>query len=164
MECQNLHKHVLIGREFLSQFRKFAFHFSNHSIQIGRHWISCVKHREKEFVRLNRKTSIPHASKISWNPWQRTKLRYLGGLVDNSLVLDWKEHIKKISSKIFRAILSIAFVKTLYWSIVQPHLRYCFSVWGYFGEATINKLQKRQNRAARILAGNSFNNPGGPLI
>ena len=100
-----------------------------------------------------------------------TKTRYLGIQVDNSL--DWKEHIKIISSKIPRAIgflkyakniLPIASVKTLYTSIVEPHFRYCCSVWGCCGATTSNQLQKLQNRAARILLESSYNTPSGPLI
>ena len=92
-----------------------------------------------------------------------TKTRYLGVQVDNSL--DWNEHIKVISSKVSRAIgflkyakniLPIASVKTLYTSIVEPHFRYCCSVWGCCGATTINRLQKLQNRAARILMESSL--------
>ena len=100
-----------------------------------------------------------------------TKTGYLGVQVDNSL--DWNEHIKVISSKVSRAIgflkyakyiLPIASVKILYTSIVEPHFRYCCSVWGCCGATTINQLQKLQNRAARILMESSFNAPSGPLI
>ena len=56
------------------------------------------------------------------------KTKYLGVHVDNSL--DWKEHIKTVSTKVSRAIgflkhakniLPIASLKTLYSSIVEPH-------------------------------------------
>ena len=36
-------------------------------------------------------------------------------------------------------------------SLVQPHFDYCDSVWGSCTKALANKLQKLQNRAARIL-------------
>ena len=55
-------------------------------------------------------------------------------------------------------------MKTLYTSIVEPHFRYCCSVWGCCGATTINQFQKLQNRAARILMESSFNAPSGPLI
>ena len=100
-----------------------------------------------------------------------TKTRYLGVQVDNSL--DWKEHIKVISFKVSRAtgflkyaknILPITSEKTLYTSILEPHFRYCCSVWGCRGATTINQLQKLQNRAARILFESSIIVPSGPLI
>ena len=55
------------------------------------------------------------------------KTKYLGVHVDNGL--DWKEHIKTVSTKVSRAIgslkhakniLPIASLKTLYSSIVEP--------------------------------------------
>ena len=67
-----------------------------------------------------------------------TKIRYLGVQIENSL--DWNECIKVIFSKVSRAIgflkyakniLPIASVKALYTSIVEPHFRYCCSVWGW---------------------------------
>ena len=97
------------------------------------------------------------------------RTRYLGVQVGKSL--DWNEHIKVISSKVSRAIVflnmqkhPIASVKTLYKSIVEPHFRYCCSVWGCCGATTIHQLQELHNRAARILPKSSFNVPSGPLI
>ena len=97
------------------------------------------------------------------------KTKYLGVQVDNSL--DWKEHIKAVSSKVSRAIgflkharniLPMASLKTLYSGIVEPHFRYCCSVWGCCG--TTDQLQKLQNRAARIVTNSSFDSPSRPLI
>ena len=97
--------------------------------------------------------------------------KYLGIEIDSSL--DWKEQIKAISTKASRAIaflkhakkyLPMETLKTLYTSIVEPHFRYCCSVWGCCGVTGINQLQKLQNRAARILTNSSFDAPGGPLI
>ena len=99
------------------------------------------------------------------------KTKYLGVQVDNSL--DWKEHIKTVSTKVSRAIgflkhakniLPIASLKTLYSSIVEPHFRYCCSVWGCCGTTDIDQLQKLQNRAARIVTNSSFDAPSRPLI
>ena len=55
-------------------------------------------------------------------------------------------------------------LKTLYTGIVEPHFRYCCSVWGCAGSTEINQLQKLQNRAARIITNSSFDTPGRPLI
>ena len=99
------------------------------------------------------------------------KTTYLGVHVDNSL--DWKEHIKTVSTKVSRAIgflkhakniLPIASLKTLYSSIVEPHFRYCCSVWGCCGTTDIDQLQKLQNRAARIVTNSRFDAPSRPLI
>ena len=97
--------------------------------------------------------------------------KYLGVQVDNSL--DWKEHIKAVFSKVSRAIgflkharniLPMASLKTLHSGIVEPHFRYCCSVWGCCGTTDVNQLQKLQNRAARIVTNGSFDSPGRPLI
>ena len=95
------------------------------------------------------------------------KTEYLGVQIDNSL--DWKEHIKVISSKVSKAVgflrhakpfLPEETLKTLYTRIIEPHFRYCCLVWG----CEINQSQKLQNRAARIVTGSSFDAPCQPLI
>ena len=47
---------------------------------------------------------------------------------------------------------------------MEPHFRYCCSVWGCAGSSEINQLQKRQKRAARIITNSSFDAPSRPLI
>ena len=100
---------------------------------------------------------------------QNTK--YLGVQVDNTL--DWREHIQTISSKVSRAIgflkharsfLPEETLRTLYTGIVEPHFRYCSSVWGCCGATEINQLHKMQNRAARIVTGSKFDTSGLPLV
>ena len=99
------------------------------------------------------------------------KTKYLGVQIDCSL--DWKEQIKAVSTKVSRAIgflrhaksfLPMRSLKTLYTGIVEPHFRYCCSVWGCAGSTEINQLQKLQNRAARIIKNSSFDTPSRPLI
>ena len=99
------------------------------------------------------------------------KTKYLGVQIDCSL--DWKEQIKAVSAKVSRAVgflkhakkfLPRETLKTLYTGIVEPHFRYCCSVWGCCGLTEINQLQKLQNRAARIVTNSSFETPSRPLI
>ena len=52
----------------------------------------------------------------------------------------------------------------MYTGIVEPHFRYCCSVWGCCGLTEINRLLKLQNRAARIITGSRFDSPGQPLV
>ena len=52
----------------------------------------------------------------------------------------------------------------MYTSIVELHFHYCCSVWGCCGATTINRLEKLQSRATRILTERSFNAHSGPLI
>ena len=99
------------------------------------------------------------------------KTKYLGVQIDCSL--DWKEQIKAVCSKVSRAVGFLRHAKsflpketlqTLYTGIVEPHFRYCCSVWGCAGLTEINQLQKLQNRAARIITNSSFDAPSRPLI
>ena len=87
--------------------------------------------------------------------------------------VDWKEQIDAVATKVSRAIgflrhaqsfLPKASLKTFYTGIVEPHFRYCCSVWGCAGSSNINQLQKLQNRAARIITNSSFDIPSRPLI
>ena len=79
------------------------------------------------------------------------KTKYLGVQIDRSL--DWKEQIKAVSAKVSRAVgflkhaknfLPRETLKTLYTGIVEPHFRYCCSVWGCWGSTEVNQLQKLQ--------------------
>ena len=52
----------------------------------------------------------------------------------------------------------------MYISIVEPHVRNCCSVWGCCGETLIDKLQKLQNHAARIVTNSSYDASSLPSI
>ena len=99
------------------------------------------------------------------------KVKYLGVQVDDSL--DWKDQIKAMSSKVSKALgllkhakkfLPASSLRSLYLSIVEPHFRYCCSMWECCGSSTLLQLQKLQNRAARILTNSTFDAPSSPLI
>ena len=63
-----------------------------------------------------------------------------------------------------KSILPKETPKTKYTSIVETHFRYCCSVWGCCGLTEFKRLQKLQNRAARIVSGSSFDAQSQPLI
>ena len=99
------------------------------------------------------------------------EIKYLGVNLDDSL--SWKEQIKSVTSKVSRGMgmlkyakycLPEASLKALYSSIVEPYFRYCCSVWGACGLTEKNRLQKFQNRAARIVTSSKFDAPSRPLI
>ena len=88
-------------------------------------------------------------------------------------VLKWVEQVLAIFKKVSRAVGFLKYAKssppkdslmTLYRGIVEPHFQYCCSVWGCCGSTDITKLQKLQNRAARVLTDSSFDAPSRPLI
>ena len=107
-----------------------------------------------------------------------SKIKYLGVLLGNSL--DWKdqdeigkEDCLDCVSKSFqwacilkhaKQFLPFSALTSLYTSIVEPHFRYYYSVWGCAGTTEINRLQILQNKAARIVTNSSFNTLSYQLI
>ena len=82
-------------------------------------------------------------------------IKYLGVQVDQYLV--WDEQIKSVQAKVSRSLGFLKYAKKflpkpvlckLYIGIVEPHFRYCCSLWGSCAEFRLVKLQKLQNRAA----------------
>ena len=44
-------------------------------------------------------------------------------------------------------------LKSIYNALIQPLFDYCDIVWGNINEGLTDRLQKLQNRAARVIAG-----------
>ena len=86
-----------------------------------------------------------------------TKL--LGAHIDE--MLTWDDQIKHISSKVSNGLGMLYLarkltdnqetLKTIYYSLVQPYFDYCDVVWSDCSKTRADKLQKLQNRAARII-------------
>ena len=102
---------------------------------------------------------------------QKVSVKYLGVILDNQM--KWKDHINLVSSKVSRAIGMIKYakkvlptnlLKMLYLGLVEPHLRYCCSVWGACGVTSRKTLDKLQNRAIRIITNSGYNVSVGPLL
>ena len=92
-----------------------------------------------------------------------SSVKSLGIYVDENLT--WYLHVDKLCKKIASAIGAIKRVKpfvpqstllSIYNSLVQPHFDYCSLVWGNCGKTLSNKLQKLQNRAARVITSSSY--------
>ena len=89
----------------------------------------------------------------------------LGVIIDKNLC--WKEHIDSISTRVSRAIRMIRrakpynYVKTdtlklMYQSLALPYFDYCSLVWTNCSQTLKNKVQRLQNRAARVITGDSY--------
>ena len=87
-----------------------------------------------------------------------SEIKYLGVIIDSSL--SFKRHIdyicKKISKKIgvLRRVswyLSITSRKLVYNSIILPHFTYCSTILYMANQTDLNRLQKLQNRAMRVI-------------
>jgi len=95
----------------------------------------------------------------------------LGVTIDCNL--SWKEHIEKLSRKIASAIGALKRIRPfvhqsilhlIFKSLVQPHFEYCNIVWGNCGKTLLDKLQKLQNRAARVLTFSNYDANAEELI
>ena len=96
---------------------------------------------------------------------------YLGVQIDSEL--KWREHISFAIGKISRAMgmlkyaenyLPLDIVKNMYASILEPHFRNCYSVWGRCGETLIDKLQSCKTVPQRIVTNSSYDASSLPLI
>ncbi|MCO0615711.1 hypothetical protein M8756_20885, partial [Lutimaribacter sp. EGI FJ00015] len=84
-----------------------------------------------------------------------------------------KAHIHEISNKVSSVIGALnqvrPFVSThtaikIYKGLIEPHFDYCNIVWGNCGITLRNKVQKLQNRAARVLTYSSYDVDAGHLF
>ena len=55
-------------------------------------------------------------------------------------------------------------IETMYKSLEEPYFRYCWPVWGNAGVSIIGKLQKLQNRAAKLITNSPFDASPLPVI
>ena len=102
---------------------------------------------------------------------QKPSVKYLGVYIDNKL--KWKDNIKAVVSKVIRAIAMSRYtkkfipkhtLKRLCQGLVEPHFRFCCSVWGTCGVAFRCTLEKLQNRVIRIITDSPYDAPAKPLL
>ena len=53
---------------------------------------------------------------------------------------------------------------TIYKSLILPRLDYCNVVWGCIGNGLSQKLEKLQNRVARIITGSCWDASSAPIL
>ena len=84
-------------------------------------------------------------------------------LIDEKLT--WRSHIDKLTKKItsgtgaikqIRHLVHYGTLHSIYQALVQPHFKYCNIVWRNCGVTFQDKLQKVQNRAARVLTYSNY--------
>ena len=82
----------------------------------------------------------------------------LGVQIDQNIT--WENHISMKSKKIASGISAMKRIRyfvprdillTVYNALIQPHFNNCSMVWGNCCEGLSQKLQKLQNRAARLI-------------
>jgi hypothetical protein len=84
--------------------------------------------------------------------------KFIGVNLDEKLT--WEKHIGMVKSKIAkglgilckaRKVFSVDTLKTLYYSIIYPHLNYCVEVWGSTAKTYLNSLFKVQKKVVRVI-------------
>ena len=84
--------------------------------------------------------------------------------------LSWNKHIDKGAKKVTSEIGDIRKNRdcvnrdtliSIYNALINPHFDYCSEVWDTMGVGLSNRLQKHQNRAARVIM-NFINDISGP--
>ena len=97
--------------------------------------------------------------KINTRPIKRVKCTKLLG-VEIHEHLKWEKHVDHIASKVSSEIGAIKKLKEfvdrdtlvlVYNALIQPHFDYCCEVWDELDKGLIERLQKLQNRAARLI-------------
>jgi hypothetical protein len=96
-----------------------------------------------------------------------SSFNFLGITFDETL--NWRSHIQHITLKLSRTIgilkqlkryLPIYILRTLYCSLIQPHLNYGILTWG----TNRNNLEKIQKRAVRTICNAKYNSHSEPLL
>ena len=100
-----------------------------------------------------------------------SSVKSLGIFIDENL--RWQTHIDKLSKKIASGIGAIKRIRPfvppptlhyIYNALIQSHFDYCNLVWGNCGKTLFDRLQKLQNRAARVLTFSSYDADANRLI
>ena len=110
---------------------------------------------------MTKNISNPHPNVFIENKQikQVYECKTLGVKIDQHL--SWKGNTDEIRKKVSAGISTIRRIKPfvdqetlilIYNAIVRPYFDYCCEVWDVFSEAQPKRLQKLQNRAARIIS------------
>ena len=101
---------------------------------------------------------------IGWKSIKKVKeAKSLGLFIDEHL--SWTKLIEEISKKIssvigalkrIRPFISESTALQIYQALILPHFDYCSPVWDELSVTLSAKLQKLQNRAARVITRSSY--------
>ena len=121
--------------------------------------------------RLSTFTATPILSINNSLVRQVNAAKSLGVIIDDNL--NWSSHIHELSKKVACGIGTIKRIRHLvpqetlhliFKSLVQPHFDYCNVVLGNCGVTLQVKLQKLQNRAARVLTYSNYDTEASHLL
>ena len=87
--------------------------------------------------------------------------------------LSWGKHVEEICKKVSSAIGALKRVRPfisketaiqIYNALIMPHFDYCSPVWDCLSGYLSDKLQKLQNRAARVITKSPFDTSSNHLL
>jgi hypothetical protein len=85
-------------------------------------------------------------------------VKYLGVYVSNDL--SWDKHISNVCRKLghglqilrrLQGIVPVNDMVTIYKTIIQPHIDYCITIWGYAPKCQLKRVQRLQNKIFRLI-------------
>ena len=102
---------------------------------------------------------LPETLELNGSEVKRVeRIKYLGIIINENL--NWDEQFKRIKSKINTGLMSLKRLRntlpqsqlcSVYYGLVESHLRYGDVVWGSLNKTKIKALQRLQNRACSII-------------
>ncbi len=98
------------------------------------------------------------------NESETKSFKFVGVHLDE--FLNWNEHTKMVKNKVssslyalnqIKNVLPSKTLKTIYSSMILPHLNYSNITWGLSKSKDIDQIRKQQKRAIRIIVGANYN-------
>ena len=127
-------------------------------------------HKKINFINMSIKIASTELTRVGTD-CDETSTKFLGMHIDDSF--SWKNHIVYVNSKMSRALFAIKQVKnilpcetlkTLYYTLVHPHLSYGLLAWGNASNSFTNKTFLLQKRSLRIIHNAPYNCHTEPLF
>jgi hypothetical protein len=100
-----------------------------------------------------------------------TSYKILGVIIDENLTFDF--HVQSVNSKIAKSLYCIRKVKnmlpqnamkTLYYSMIHPHLLYCLNIYSGTTAKNLEKIVKKQKQAIRCITSSTYSAHTAPLF
>ena len=131
------------------------------SLNVAKTEFMVINSRQKLHF-LDEKTINVNVEGVKINQTDQSKA--LGLNIDENL--SWKKHIHAVSKKVAFSIGALKRIRPfiswsmhtaikIYKGLIEPHFDYCSVVWDGLSQQLSEKLQKLQNRAARVITKSS---------
>ena len=113
-----------------------------------------------------------HVIELANNKIEQTDvIKFLGAYIDSTLT--WQYHIKYKCTQILKVLgvisqfknnMPVSILKTIYNSLIYPHLSYAITAWGNTNNSQLRRLNLLQKRAIRTICNARYNSHTDPLF